>query len=598
MPQADALDSGTPVRHNQKLDGNRMKKLIPAAILAATASFQAQAFKFDAPEGWEIRWDNTFKGNLMYRVENQDPSVYSPERADPSTTANVADDANYSVDEDDWVSQRIDVLSEVDVIWQDQLGFRVSGAAWYDHGYSGGSDHPSSGPTKGFDFADSTWGSLSAQPGDWTDKAKDLHYKDAEVLDAFLFANFDIGDTAGNLRIGRHTLYWGQSALVAGALHGFAGSMATIDFSKGLGAPGTEVKELFIPNGKVSSTLQFTSNLSVSGYYAYDFEPVRWPETGTYFATNEVASKDGEFVTAVPRVAVGFPSTARLGYIQSSQTYKDSGDWGLNLSYYVERWDLETSLIYMNNTDRMTNGLYGTTDVSVSDADRALAAQTSASPLGYFSWVFKKDIKTMGISLSKQIWDISWGADLVYRDDNAIYLDTSSSIARGLSHIGAVGPGSDYPGATGDTVHIVLNGVGFFSPDWGLWDGGTYLVEVTASNLLDFNDNEEFANVFIKEDKWCSTVAFRASPTWYQVRPGWDLSAPSSFSMGTSCRQATTAGGGNQDIGNGSLGLAVDIDQAWNIALKYNIFFGPQSNGPAAYIKDRDNVSLTVKRTF
>ena len=68
--------------------------------------------------------------------------------------------------------------------------------------------------------------------------------------------------------------------------------------------------------------------------------------------------------------------------------------------------------------------------------------------------------------------------------------------------------------------------------------------------------------------------------------------------MGTSCRQATTAGGGNQDIGNGSVGLAVDIDQVWNVALKYNIFFGPQSNGPAAYIKDRDNLSLTVKRTF
>ena len=133
----------------------------------------------------------------------------------------------------------------------------------------------------------------------YTGKAKDLHYKGGELLDAFVFANFDIGDVAGNVRIGRHTLYWGQSFLVAGALHGFAGSMATIDFSKGLGTPGTEVKELFIPNGKVSSTLQFTNDLSLSGYYAYDFEPVRWPECGTYFATNEVASKGCEFVTGI-----------------------------------------------------------------------------------------------------------------------------------------------------------------------------------------------------------------------------------------------------------------------------------------------------------
>jgi hypothetical protein len=571
-----------------------MKKLIPAAFFAATVSFQAQAFKFDTPDDWSIRWDNSFKANLMYRVENQDPSVYSPLRADPSTSSAVADDADYSVDDGHAVSQRLDLLSELDVIWKDTLGFRVSGSGWYDHAYSGSNDAPQSGPTKGYPAANSTWGSLSVQPGHYTDKAKDLHYKGGELLDAFVFANFDIGDVAGNVRIGRHTIYWGQSILVTGALQGFAGSMAAIDLSKGLGTPGTEVKELFIPNGKISSTLQFTNELSLSGYYAYEFEPVRWPECGTYFATNEIASKHCEFVTAIPGRAGG----TRLGYYQADQTFKDSGDWGLNLSYYIEPWDLETSLIYMNNTDRMTNGLYGTTGDTVTQGDAALAAETSAALLGYYSWVFKKDIETMGISLSKQMFDISWGADLVYRNDNAIYLDLTSSITQGLSHIGAASPGSDYPGATGDTVHIVLNGVGFLNGDWGLWDGGSWVVEVTASNLLHFNDNEELANVFIREDKWCSTIAGRFNPTWYQVRPGWDLSAPATFSMGTSCRQATTAGGGNQDVGNGSIGLAVDINQRWNVALNYNVFFGPQEYGPAAYIKDRDNLSLTVKRTF
>ena len=401
-----------------------IKKLLACSVLAAT-SMHAQAFKFDTSGDWDIRWDNTFKGNLMYRVENQDPSVYSPLRADPSNTANVADDADYSVDEDEFVSQRIDLLSEVDVVWKETIGFRVSGSGWYDHGYSGKSDHPESGPTKGFPDAYSTWGSLTARPGQYTDKAKDLHYRGGQLLDAFVFANFDIGDVAGNVRIGRHTIYWGQSALIAGAIHGFAGSMAAIDFSKGLGAPGSEVKELFIPNGKVSSTLQFSDYVSLSAYYAFEFEPVLWPESGTYFATNEVAAKHSEFVTAGPSLEEG---GTRAGFQQIDQTYSDSGDWGLNLSYYFEPWDLETNLIYMNNTYRMTNGLYGTTGASVTAADRALAAETGAAQLGYYSWVFKEDIKTMGVSLSKQIFDISWGADFVYRDDNAIYLNTTSSL--------------------------------------------------------------------------------------------------------------------------------------------------------------------------
>ena len=69
-----------------------MKKLISYSLLAvaASVSLQTQAFKFDTPDDWSIRWDNRLKGNLMYRVENQDPSVYDPERAVPSAAAAVA----------------------------------------------------------------------------------------------------------------------------------------------------------------------------------------------------------------------------------------------------------------------------------------------------------------------------------------------------------------------------------------------------------------------------------------------------------------------------------------------------------------------------
>ncbi len=48
----------------------------------------------------------------------------------------------------------------------------------------------------------------------------------------------------------------------------------------------------------------------------------------------------------------------------------------------------------------------------------------------------------------------------------------------------------------------------------------------------------------------------------------------------------------------GSIGIEIDVDQTWNMALRYNVYFGPQPNGTAAFIKDRDNVAFTVKRTF
>jgi hypothetical protein len=63
-------------------------------------------------------------------------------------------------------------------------------------------------------------------------------------------------------------------------------------------------------------------------------------------------------------------------------------------------------------------------------------------------------------------------------------------------------------------------------------------------------------------------------------------------------KQAPNSAGGNEKVGNGSMGVSVDVDQTWSMALAYNVFFGPQENGTAAFIKDRDNISLTVKRTF
>ena len=572
-----------------------MKKLLAVSVFAATAaaSMQTQAFKFDTPSDWDIRWDNTVKGNLMMRVEDQDPSIYDPNRTKPSATAaGISDDADYSVKQGHFVSQRIDLLSEMDVIWKDKLGFRVSGAGWYDFAYDN-SAYPSSGPTKSYPSPYSTFAYLTVQPGEYNDAAKDLHYRGGELLDAFVFGNFELSDSvSANLRIGRHTLYWGQSLLSTGAIHGFAGSMAALDLAKGLGTPGSEAKELFIPNNKISTTFQFTGGWSVSAFYALGFEPLRWPAAGTYFSLNEALTENSECLT----VSAG--ADGRTCFRSVNYKSKDSGDWGINLKYYIEAWDLEAAAIYMNNTDRLTSGLFSVSGSQVRPDQQAEAANTNATLAGLYGWVYKDDIDTFGLSFSKQMWDISWGADFVYRLNNALNPDLTSSLFALYPLESDVGYGDKYPGPTGDTAHIVLNGLGFLDGEWGLWDGGTYLAELTLSQLIDFGDFENKANTYIKDDNFCSHIAGVFRPTWYQVRPGWDLSALGSVSYAISCKQAPNSAGGNEKVGNGSVGLAVDIDQVWNVALNYNIYYGPQKNGTVAFIKDRDNIALTVKRTF
>ena len=141
------------------------KKLLALSVLAAISS-QANAFQFDTGDDWAIRWDNTFKANVMSRVAKQDDDVVTPQAG---ASWELADDADLSVDRSGGglVSTRIDVISEMDVIWKDNFGFRVSGSAWYDPQYkNSNNDHPSDRSL--------SWASPSADVGDYNNEAKDL----------------------------------------------------------------------------------------------------------------------------------------------------------------------------------------------------------------------------------------------------------------------------------------------------------------------------------------------------------------------------------------------------------------------------------------
>ena len=97
------------------------------AAFTATLSGCALAFEFDTGNpDLSIRWDNTFRYNLGVRVEGRDNKIGN---------SAVSDEGTYSFNTGNAVTNRGDVLSELDVVWKKQLGFRVSGAGWYDAAY-------------------------------------------------------------------------------------------------------------------------------------------------------------------------------------------------------------------------------------------------------------------------------------------------------------------------------------------------------------------------------------------------------------------------------------------------------------------------------
>lgn len=297
------------------------KKALALSVLAAISS-QAGAFQFDTGDDWSIRWDNQLKGNLGFRTTATkrsvvDPSVYP--------NARINDDASFSVNRKNGgvTTSRIDLRSELDVVWRQDFGFRVSGAGWYDPTYDN-SDNPKSGtlPRTGGLAYDYSWAGLTYAPGEYSHEAQWQHKAGGELLDAFVFGNWNIGETALGVRAGRHTIFWGQSLLANGAVTGIAGSMTALDLSKGLSVPGTEAQELFMPSTKISTVFQATDNLTLNAYYEFEHRVNRNPETGSYMSPQEVLTENSECFVLVGGVNGG----PRTCFKVRDDKVKDSGN--------------------------------------------------------------------------------------------------------------------------------------------------------------------------------------------------------------------------------------------------------------------------------
>jgi hypothetical protein len=155
-------------------------------------------------------------------------------------------------------------------------------------------------------------------------------------------------------------------------------------------------------------------------------------------------------------------------------------------------------------------------------------------------------------------------------------------------------------------------------PKTAVFDSATWAAEVQWSHWSKVRSGANLFNALgfapcTGKDKWdgCATkdyvgASLAFTPTWYQVFPGVDLSAPLAYSLGLSGNAATVFGG-NQGLGNYSLGLSADVQQKYRFDLKYIDYVGrykdngtavTAQNGLTTFLKDRGFVSLTLKTTF
>lgn len=233
--------------------GFKRSALALSACLASLAS-QSQAAQIDLGDSeWRLRWDNTIKYSQAWRLHGADDKlINAPTAGGLYPSIQSQGDRNFSRG---LVSNRLDLFSEMDLS-RENYGLRISGAAWYDDIYNQDTDD-------------------SANPH-FLDDTRELHGRDAELLDAFVFLRGNVGDSSqGTLRLGRHSLIYGESLFYGG--NGIAAAQGPTDVVKLLSVPGTQFKEILRPVNQMSGQLQINPQLSVGAYYQFEWERSNLP---------------------------------------------------------------------------------------------------------------------------------------------------------------------------------------------------------------------------------------------------------------------------------------------------------------------------------
>ncbi|HSV35006.1 MAG TPA: DUF1302 family protein, partial [Ramlibacter sp.] len=497
------------------IGSSRARRIRRAGMLAGCAPLLcATAHAFTIESGnpdIAIRLDSEARYNAGWRAQKIDPRMRLSNPGAPVLSA-IGDN---QFDRGDMMLNRFDLFTEFDVVYKDRTGIRITGAAWYD-------------PTYGKKVNDPT-GTINNwyANGEYSPYARRyITGPSAEFLDAFAFTTVDMGQMTASAKLGRHSVYWGNSLFPQSYHSAIAYDQSPVDNQKGAASPGAQTKEILLPLNQLTANLAITPELSVAGLYTLEWRHRRYPEAGTFYEYFAGAFWGPNGPSALP---------------EKYRPPKRGGDWGLMLKYGPESWGgSNVSLVYREFYEKMIGTLYSP------DFGASIG-------MGYND----QKNRLVGLAGETNLWGLNFGAELTYRQNTS--LKTAAAVSALLD--------SDRP-ARGNTVGALVNVVKLL-PKTSLWEAGELAMELAYSKVRKVTYNpglngmgafftgnapgtgagyQEAGSAFCQNDagafgagnesngciskggSWIISANFQ--PRWLQVAPGVDLSAPMFVSYG------------------------------------------------------------------
>ncbi len=409
----------------------QMFKKTPLALAMAGVVTSAQAIEYNVGE-LNIQLANTVSYGIGWRVEERDRGqiMVGNGSAIDETTYGASynyDDGTLNYDQGDIYTNVFKWSGDLEMSYRNYGGF-FRARAYYDHAIMD---------------QDTEFKQLN-------EDTENAAGRGAELLDAFVWADYDINYVPVTFRLGRQVISWGESTFIQGGIN----SVNPVDASA-FRKPGAELKEGLLPVNMFYTSIGLTGEITLEAFYQLEWDHTRSDPCGTFFSTVDfvadgcgpvilggasdelaiLALRDLEIESGIPLANRAAPVTERI----EDEEPSDSGQYGMAVRWYSEALgDTEFGFYYMNIHSRLPyiNGvitnqdrlgvLTGTPNMEV-NAD---ATYNTYRPL--YQIAYPEDIKIAGISFARSTASgASISGEISYKPDMPVQWNAFELILAG-----------------------------------------------------------------------------------------------------------------------------------------------------------------------
>ncbi|MBH3337961.1 DUF1302 domain-containing protein [Pseudomonas mendocina] len=612
----------------------RLAKLPLAVSLASTLAAPAFGVTFNIGE-IEGQFDSSLSVGASWSTEKADKNLIGANNGGRGLSQ-TSDDGRLNFKRGETFSKIFKGIHDLELKYGD-TGVFVRGKYWYDFELK----------DEGREFKD-----ISD-----SNRKEGAQSSGAELLDAFIYHNYAIGNQPGSVRLGKQVVSWGESTFIQNGIN----AINPVDVAA-FRRPGAEIKEGLIPVNMFYVAQSLTDNLSMEAFYQLEWDQTVVDNCGTFFSQADVVA-DGcddnlrvlrsrsSLPAGVPELAAGLgvevDEEGILVRRGPDRDARDSGQWGLAFRYLFEPLDTEFGAYFMNYHSRFpifsgSAASQSTFDLAAGlpPAFAALAPLLVAGNSRYFI-EYPEDIRLYGLSFSTTLpTGTAWSGEISYRPNAPVQLNTTDILFGGLTPLDpTVSPIQATPG--GDThgynrkeiTQLQTTFTHFFDQVMGASRltlvgevGWTHVGGLESSSKARYGRDPSFGPGKLPTagrcealndgtltgggaplnnvSRYCENDGFATSDSWgYRARAIWDypnalagVNLRPSVAWSHDVKGYSPGPGANFEEGRKavSLGLNAEYQNTYTADLSYTSFFDGKYNTSV----DRDFVALSFGMNF